>query len=180
MRELRLPWPIPTETETILTGGEGGWSRISAPVSLWHPRVSLRQHGGSVEEQAGALHAGKGWERACGSLRQPGGEGGPYRSGPFVMRLPSLVRLINSSDFIHIVCWESCSFLILFYFVLFLFIFLQSWLIKLKILIAKPVMTMGNDVQSNVGMQFRSEELRVLRYTSPNGSEVFTSTYLNL
>lgn len=107
------PWPIPAETETILTGGEGGWSRISAPVSLWHPRVSLRQHGGSVEEQAGALHAGKGWERACGSLRQPGGEGGPYRSGPFVMRLPSLwVRLKNSSCFIHIICWESSFFFI--------------------------------------------------------------------
>lgn len=74
MNESTIYRAVVTGGESILTGGEGGWSRISAPVSLWHPGLSLWQHGGSTEEQARALHDGKGWE----SVRfiAPTGRGG--------------------------------------------------------------------------------------------------------
>lgn len=83
VRELRLLCIVATGKEAILTGGEGGWSRISAPISLRHPRVSLRQHGGSVEEQAARCMTGRDErERAvhCANRERRGGRAAPERS----------------------------------------------------------------------------------------------------
>lgn len=111
MREWAMPPATATGEEVILTGGEGGWTRISAPVSLWHPRLSLRQHGGLSRRRSRQERCMTGRderERAVHCANREGREG---HTGPVpllcVYSLFVWGVFIYVFYFIHIICQWS-------------------------------------------------------------------------